>query len=509
METSPPFPVADRSSAAPRAVAGNGSRAALSRRNRVLAHLQPILDIERDKNPAANAGGAQRDWSRYDSRLLVIAALDAVASEAGLHADGGVPRERVLAAVAAEAARCAPDGSNAEHDEMARWILDRLLNTQAASRGFAVPFTDPADSYRRRDLSVTVLYEQVASDGESILVYAADAAINLMLVTIDFDLEDAQVAADAVLKVQLDSGRWDEAVLTAEKALRLSRSYRDQLHARIATVRRDLRQVDWEESVEPLLTRANAHLSARIGLEQALLEHAHRFAASDASPQLRGEATRVAEMVRDAIATLTRLLQDLVRARDSFRAAQLEQAFRPPAPVGAIDLERDVLEPLALLSLGAAAPIAARLCQGFGAPRVDPVWSLGRALDVLLEPPRQRDDAPSDVDSDEFAAIQATFSRFTDADWVVARERLERVGVEPVRLSNLIGGLAHDPAMLVALLALRAYTADGRPVRADDIVDGVAATDDGKALEHPTLLGPDLALCRPGSRAASSSEEAA
>lgn len=510
METSPQLPNPAPSIMAPRAAAaGSGSRASLSRRNRVLVHLQPILDIERDKNPAASAGGAQRDWSRYDSRLLVIAALDAVASEAGLHADGGVPRERVLAAISMEAARCAPDGSAAEHDEVARWILDRLLNTQAASRGFAVPFTDPADAYRRHDLTVTVLYEQVASDGESILVYAADAAVNLLLVTIDFDLEDAQVAADAVLKVQLESGRWDDAVLTAEKALRLSRSYRDQLRARIDTVRRDIRQVDWEQTVEPLLARADVHLETRIRLEQALLEHALRFAASDADPEARGEATRVARMLGDAITTLTRLLQDLVRARDSFRTAQLEQAFRPPAPVGAVDLDRDVLERLARLPVQAAAPIAVRLCRGFGAPHVDPVWSLGRTLDVLLEPPRQRDDAPSDVDADEFVDIQATFSRFTDADWIVARERLGRVGTETLRLSTLIAGLDHDPAMLVGLLALRAYTADGRPVHADDVVDGVAASDDGEELAHPTLLGPDLLLSRPGSPAVRSSEEAA
>ncbi len=509
MDVSSPLPVADQSAPPQAAAAGNGSRAALSRRNRVLAHLQPILDIERDKNLAASAGGAQRDWSRYDSRLLVIAALDAVASEAGLHADGGVPRERVLAAVAAEAARCAPDGSAAEHDEVARWILDRLLNTQAASRGFAVPFTDPADGYRRRDLMVTVLYEQVASDGEFILVYAADAAVNLLLVTIDFDLEDAQVAADAVLKVQLDSGRWDDAVLTAEKALRLSRSYRDQIQARIATVRRDVRQVDWEHMVEPLLARADAHLTARLGVEQALLEHALRSAASDADPQVRGEAARVAGMLRDAIATLTRLLIDLIGARDTFRTAQLEQSFRPVAPTGSVDLERDVLEPLARLPVQAAGHIAALLCQGFGAPHVHPVWSLGRALDVLLEPSRQGDDAPGEVDAGELATIEATFSRFTDADWVTARERLGRVSAAPVRLSALIAELAHDPATLVALLALRAYTADGRPTHADDIVDGIAASDDGQALEHPTLLGPDLVLCRPGSAAARPREEAA
>lgn len=34
----------------------------LTRRLRVLAHLQPLLDIEHDKNRAARAGGSDRAW---------------------------------------------------------------------------------------------------------------------------------------------------------------------------------------------------------------------------------------------------------------------------------------------------------------------------------------------------------------------------------------------------------------------------------------------------------------
>ena len=46
--------------------------------------------------------------------------------------------------------------------------------------------------YGRRNLPVTVLYEEVGGDGESVLVYAADAAINLVLVTIDFEPQGSE-----------------------------------------------------------------------------------------------------------------------------------------------------------------------------------------------------------------------------------------------------------------------------------------------------------------------------
>ena len=475
---------------------GVGGCLALSRRNRVLAHLQPILDIERDKNLAARAGGADRDWDVYDTRLLVIAALDAVASESGLHLDGGVPRDHVLAAISDEARRCAPNREREEHDEVAAWILDRLLNTEAASRGFSVPFVDPASGYERRDLSVTVLYEQVGGDGESIFVYAADAAINLVLVTIDFELEDAQVAADAVLRVQLDSGRWDDAVETAEKALRLSRSYREQLNARLAAVRRDLRDVDWEGAVEPVLARANTHIGERIRAEQALLEHAFRSSSGDADSDVRREAGTVVRMLKDALETMSQLLRVVITARDTFRKAQAEQAFRPPAPLGSVDMEEDVLRPLASSAAEETAAHVQRLLGAFAAPRCPTLPSLSRMLDVLLERPRESDDEPVVVEAAELAEIEATFCRFADEDWNQARDRFSGVDGNPVRLSDLLDGLPHDPAALVALLALRAYSPDGHPVRADDILEGVSAVSDGKYLDHPTLMGDDLVVHR-------------
>ena len=472
-------------------------RESLFRRNRVLAHLQPILDIERDKVAAGAAGGSGRDWSVYDTRLLVIAALDAVASEAGLHADGGVPRDVVLGALEREASRCAPERDAGEHQQVARWVLDRLLNTQAAATGFRVPFADPARDYGRRELSVTVLFEQVASDGETILVFAADAAINLLLVTIDFDLEDAQVAADAVLKVQLESGRWNDAVETADKALRLSRSYRDQLHTKLAAVRRDLRQVDWEGTVEPLLSRSNSHIRNRLGAEQALLEHSLKSASSDADPSIRREAGRVASMIEQAIETLAGLLEDVVEARAGFREAQSAQSFRPPVPVGVIDVDADVLAPFGRLSAAAASPISGRMIEAFAAPVCPQVPSIGRMLDALLERPREIDEA-IDVPVVELIDISSRYARFSDEDWEVARARFASIGAAPVRLSDLIDGLDGEQATLMALLAMRAFDANGRPARTDEVVQGVVAADDGAELEHPAFFAPDLTLQRPG-----------
>jgi len=44
----------------------------IDRRVRALAHLVPVLELERNKG----AGGTGRDWSLYDVKLLTIAAVD-------------------------------------------------------------------------------------------------------------------------------------------------------------------------------------------------------------------------------------------------------------------------------------------------------------------------------------------------------------------------------------------------------------------------------------------------
>lgn len=160
------------------------SGGSFTRRLRVLAHLQPLLDIEHDKNRAPRAGGAERSWDAYDMRLLQLAAFDAIVAEYGLHPEGGVPREHVEHEIAVQAARTAPDQSADDHAYVATWLVDRLLNVGHAARGFDVPWVDPGDGYRRDDLRVIALYETLTSDGE-VRLHADEAALNLALAGLD------------------------------------------------------------------------------------------------------------------------------------------------------------------------------------------------------------------------------------------------------------------------------------------------------------------------------------
>ncbi|MDV3209589.1 MAG: PepSY domain-containing protein, partial [Rhodococcus ruber] len=53
--------------------------------------------------------------------------------------------------------------------------------------------------------------------------------------------------------------------------------YRDQLHTKLAAVRRDLRQVDWEGTVEPLLARSMVLLSALLRVFGPIASALHLF----------------------------------------------------------------------------------------------------------------------------------------------------------------------------------------------------------------------------------------
>ncbi len=143
----------------------------LARRSRVLAHLQPLLDIEHAKI-RSTAADADRDWGDYDTRLLQLVAFDAIAAEDGLHPEGGAPRETVERQVAIHAQRMAPSQPHADHRHVAAWLIDRLLNAGTSARGFDVSWVDPSDAYRR-DVNHT------GFSGDCFLWVAAGSAVTV------------------------------------------------------------------------------------------------------------------------------------------------------------------------------------------------------------------------------------------------------------------------------------------------------------------------------------------
>jgi hypothetical protein len=463
------------------------------RRLRVLAHLQPLLDIEHDKNRAARAGGAKRSWDEYDMRLLQVAAFDAIAAEYGLHPEGGVPRTSVEAAVGAQAARSAPGRAAAEYAEVASWLIDRLLNVGYAARGFDVPWVNPA-GYGRELLRVVALYETLTSEGE-VRLHADEAALNLTLAGLDLDLEDRQVAAEAVLRAQIESGRWSQAEQSAAVTQRMAVEYRNRLDRYLRSVERDLRDIDWETDVETVLEASLAHLENRVRALHQLSDHAARLA-EDVDPKSRTQAASVVRLVSDTLEHLLRLQQHIQAARSRFRAAQIAQGFAISLDVGKVQLHDDVFKPLLSLPPVDADGVAMELVRVSTGVTPTKVVSLATLTDILLARPREREEALVDVDLGDLEEIGNPFERFDDDTWAAARELMAQIGPAPLALSKLLAGADDDVALLAALCSMRCWGERGSSETRDPMLIGIAASESGVELTLDRFTVPDLLLSR-------------
>lgn len=465
-----------------------------TRRLRVLAHLQPLLDIEHDKNRAARAGGSERSWDVYDMRLLQVAAFDAIAAEYGLHTEGGVPRDLVEREITVHAARMAPEQDAAEHAEAATWLIDRLLNVGHGARGFDISWVDPGDDYRRADLRVVALYETLTSEGE-VRLHADEAALNLTLAGLDLDLEDRQVAAEAVLRAQIESGRWSQAEQSAAITRRIAVEYRNRLSRYLRSVERDLRDIDWEIDVERVLEESLAHIETRVKVLHQLCDHATQLA-EDVDLVSRTQAAAVVDLVGDALQQLLLLQRQILDARTRFRTAQISQGFAVSMNVGKVDLQDDVFKPLLSFPAASAMDLAPFLIASFAGPASPVSYSLTDLLDVLLAKPRERDDAFIDVDLGDLIEIGSPFERFDDDSWARARLLMSRVGPEPVYLSALLEDEGDDVALLVALCSMRCWGELGSQDTRDPMLAGISATDDGTELSRRLFVVPDLSMSR-------------
>jgi hypothetical protein len=479
-------------------------RELVHRRVTALAYLTPVLELERHKN----AGG--RDWRCYDMRLLAVTAVDTAASGAGLAGEGGVPREDVLAAVTDEARRCAPERPHREHRQAATFVIDALLNQTSNDASHEVEIVDVTDGYQRRMLTVRLLFETLAGDGQTVLVNVDPAAVHLLIVALDRDLEAAQVAFDEVIRFQMRTGRLDDATTSAQQALLLSRRYRDSIREHLRSLRQNLHTVDWDDVVEPTLARALEHVEGRVAAETVLREHARQARVGDdpaedgsdqATAQVRQRASELYQLMQSCLATLTDLQGDLLGAREQFRAEQARQAFAPPAPIGTVDLVEEVLGPLLAGSAAEGTQRAELLMVAFAGTAMPELFELESFLDALTrspaEPPDTLDDDPAVV----LDPLEELISRFGDEHFDTVDELLAAHAINgPVRLSELVAAAeghaagndtyAYELSLLMTLTALRAFTPQ---VTGDETAGALLATADGTTMSSRAVRdAPDL-----------------
>jgi hypothetical protein len=387
----------------------------------------------------------RRDWSggAYDIVTLALTAIDLVVSRQGFEEEA--TRADVVSALTGLAALAAPDRTAEEHAEVARFVIDFLLNRQAYHAKFQYLTSDYSGAeyrHRRREVPFSLLEERDdAARDENVLRATADA-INALIGGLNFDVQDEQVATELVLERQLQRNAFDSAVASAERARLLSLSLSDELERLIKQTRRDLRIVEgeWETKVPGRLDGARDHIRERLRAERALLAKVHEAIASG-DPRLPAAARRIADLLTECQRRHEDLHRRVIDARGVFLEEQERQSFRPPASITLPDPHRQVLLPALELRQEHAIDLAGQFVTDMWGPVAPRMPRLYRLVYDLWQ---QRDKHTPESRSEESPELSEPPLPLIREEFVaVAIRAVHAVGL-PARLSQLLAACEAD-----------------------------------------------------------------
>ncbi|MFD5320567.1 hypothetical protein [Streptomyces sp. NPDC127098] len=459
----------------------------LARRLRALACTAPLHDLDARK---ANLAG---EYSTYAMAEVALAAIDLVTLS--MDFDTGADHEQVVARLLPRVAAQAPSRPAAEHERVARWVLDNLINVGSVDRGFRAVYGtfEPDGSYVRRDYDFK-LVEEVPGPGGGVYLRTTDEAVNVLVGALDTDVTSAQIAAEVKLEVLINRGRLADAQLAAEQARYRTVQYAETLRRTLETTRRNVRAVDWLHAVPDMIDEALGHIADRYRHENAILTNIRRARdeATDTGHKLR--AAELVDIVKDCIRRHTQLQSRLLEAGPLFRAEQDRQAFRPPAARAGADLYGQLLAPLLPEPLERATRVTdAFFARGTG-PRPPGAVRLADLTESLLTPPAPREHLGAELPEPDLVTTPDD-SRFSEEQLAAALELLQLPEDAPRRLSGLLAEARRaDPELpyLVALLAVHAVSPPVGTAHRQGESRLLFAVDDGTELDDPEFGGADL-----------------
>jgi hypothetical protein len=456
----------------------------------------------------------RRGWSdgSYDIVTLALTAIDLVVSRQGFEMEA--TRADVVAALAELACMAAPDQPTDEHQDVAAFVVDALLNRQdhqAPFRYIASDYSSPRDGHRQRKVPFSLLVEHDHAARDENVLRATKDAINALIGGLDFDVEDEQVATELVLERQLARNAFDAALKSAERARLLSVGLAEELDHLIKQTRRDLRVVEeeWATAVPDRLETARQHIRERLNAERHLLGKV-REALASADAKLLTVALRIAQLLEECQLRHESLHQRVIAARGVFLEEQERQAFRPPALITMPDPQQEILLPALELGRADANALTERFLIDMWGPEVPRLPRLYRLVNDLWSRHTRSDaDDRGEEEDPELADPPAPLLRPEIIG--VAVRAIEKVGL-PARLSTLIAACYEDAqapsrnvreqgAEVLNLAVLWAFSPedaddDGGRI-ADDLMIRVlgqrtAVDSDGTPLQLPSWDGDDV-----------------
>ncbi|WP_214407642.1 hypothetical protein [Pseudonocardia lacus] len=460
----------------------------VARRLKALACTAPLHELDQRKH--------RLEWvdaGRYQMAEIALQAIDQVTL--AMDFDTGADQGQVVRRLAPFISAQAPDAPGAEHERIGHWVVENLINVGSVDRGFRADYgtSGPDGGYLRRRFDFKLLVELAGPDG-AIYLRASDEAINVLVGALDTDVESAQVAAEVKLENLISRGRLGDARLAAEQARYRTVQYAEALRGRLDSTRRDVRSVDWLSAVPELIDEALRHIESRYRAESAILANIADARDTATEPGRRRQAAELVDIVGDCIQRHTQLQTRLQEAGATFRAEQDRQQFAGRPQRAAVDVFGQLLNPCLELDVARAAGPTGRFFSAGTGLRVPSVPSLTGLVEVLLEPPPERDPLGEVMPEPELVAVDT--DRYSDEQWRRVGALLEAPG-PPRRLSAaLAAARALDPA-LAELVVLRSLHALGTSVatarnQGDERV--CLAVDDGTVLRDPEFGGSDLLI---------------
>ncbi|WP_435820407.1 hypothetical protein [Kitasatospora aureofaciens] len=480
-------PAAGAAVPAPRPAPGPAADEGLARRLKALACTAPLHDLDNRKvNLAGEYGG-------YAMAEVGLAAIDLVTLN--MDFDTGADRETVLARMLPRVAAQAPHRHAPEHERVARWVLESLINVGSVDRGFRAVYGTfgPDGEYVRRDYDFKLIEEVPGPDG-GVYLRTTDEAVNVLVGALDTDVTSAQIAAEVKLEVLIRRGRLADAQLAAEQARYRTVQYAETLRRALDATRRNVRAVDWMKAVPDLIDEALDHIADRYRHENAILTNIRKARDEAEDPEHKRRAAELVDIVKDCIRRHTQLQTRLLEAGPLFRAEQDRQAFATPGARSGIDLYGQLLAPVLRLPVEQAVrPTGAFFARGAGL-RTPVSVRVADLVDLLLTPPVEREHLGAELPDPDLVATPDD-SRFSEAQLESALELLDLPPDAPRRLSGLLADARkRDPELpyLVALLAVHAASPPVGTAYRQGEERLLFAVDDGTPLRDREFGGADL-----------------
>ncbi|MFI9724465.1 hypothetical protein ACIHFE_33365 [Streptomyces sp. NPDC052396] len=465
----------------------------LARRLRALACTAPLHDLDTRK---ANLAG---EYGVYAMAEVALAAIDLVTLN--MDFDTGADHEQIVTRLLPRVAAQAPERPAAEHERVARWVLENLINVGSVDRGFRAVYGTfgPDGAYVRRDYDFKLI-EEVPGPGGTVFLRTTDEAVNVLVGALDTDVTSAQIAAEVKLEVLISRGRLADAQLAAEQARYRTVQYAETLRKTLDATRRNVRAVDWLRTVPDMIAEALEHVAERYRHENAILTNIRKVrdeaeaGVDSRTAEHKRRAAELVDIVKDCIRRHTQLQSRLLQAGPLFRAEQDRQAFATPAAGAGLDLYGQLVAPVLTLPVERATRVTdAFFARGTGL-RTPASVRLGDLVELLLTPPAEREHLGAEMPEPDLVETPDD-SRFSEEQLASALELLDLPADAPRRLSGLLADARRrDPELpyLVALLAVHAASpAVGTAYRQGE-QELLFAVDDGVALSDPEFGGADL-----------------